>query len=249
MVTAALLCLVRSSAWPQNHSMKNRHLGTLLHLCDPTLPIGSFAHSNGLETYVQSGRVCDATSVCDFVRNMLSNNIKYNDAAFVRLSFEAASSFDLATVILLDQECTALKCPKEIRQASIKLGLRILKIFSKQTKHCLARDYQQAIWKNAAEGHYSIAFGLFASLFNIPVNEALLAFYYNAAVGMITNSVKLVPLGQLDGQQILFQLHPLFRQLAKETLMLERELVGLCNIGFDIHCMQHEILYSRLYMS
>ena len=66
---------------------------------------------------------------------------------------------------------------------------------------------------------------------------------------MITNSVKLVPLGQLDGQDVLFELQPLIKQLAKETLTIDRDLAGLCNIAFDIRCMQHERLYSRLYMS
>jgi urease accessory protein len=88
-----------------------------------------------------------------------------------------------------------------------------------------------------------------ANAAQIPLEEALLGFYYNAAVGMVTNCVKLIPVGQLDGQDILFSLHPLLQQLVDETLELDRELTGICNTGFDIHCMQHEHLYSRLYMS
>lgn len=229
--------------------MKNYYLSSLLHLSDPTLPIGGFSHSYGLETYVQKGIVHDAASATEFIRSMLTNNIKYNDAAFVWLSYKAAAAKDLAEIIQLDSECTALKNPKELRQASIKLGVRLLKIFSRQTEHALAGNFEKAILKNQAAGHYCNVFGLYASLFHIPVEEALLAFYYNSAVGMVTNSVKLIPLGQLDGQSILFHIHPLLQKLVKETMELEREFVGLCNIGFDIHCMQHEHLYSRLYMS
>ena len=229
--------------------MREHYLSHLLHLADPTLPIGSFSHSNGLEAYVQQGTVCDAATADNFIRSMLANNIRYNDAAFIRLAYEAAACQDIAEIIQLDQECTALKSAKEIRQASIKLGVRLLKIFNRQTDHQLVQDYEAAILEKEASGHYCIAFGLYAFLMDIPAKEALLAFYYNAAVGMVTNSVKLIPLGQLDGQAILFRLHPLLEQLAEETLDLKRELVGICNTGFDIHCMQHERLYSRLYMS
>ncbi|MDO6391042.1 urease accessory protein UreF [Pontibacter sp. BT731] len=229
--------------------MGSHYLSSLLHLSDPTLPIGGFSHSNGLESYVQQGTVHDAVSADNFIRSMLRNNIKYNDAAFVRLAYEAAACQDVAEIIQLDQECTALKSPKEIRQASIKLGVRLLKIFNRQTEHQLVQHYDTAIFEKEAAGHYCIAFGLYAFLMDIPAKEALLAFYYNAAVGMVTNCVKLIPLGQLDGQAILFRLHPLLQQLTEETLELKRELVGVCNIGFDIHCMQHEHLYSRLYMS
>ena len=229
--------------------MKKHYLSKLLHLCDSTLPIGSFSHSNGLETYVQKGIVYDAPSANDFIRSMLTNNIKYNDAAFVRLSYEAATSDDLAEIIQLDNECTALKSPKEIREASQKLGIRLLKIFIRQKENKLMQNYERAISQSEAAGQYCIAFGLYAYVAQIPLDEALLAFYYNAVVGMVTNSVKLIPLGQLDGQDILLQLHPLLHQLVRETLALERGLVGICNTGFDIHCMQHEYLYSRLYMS
>jgi urease accessory protein len=249
MSMAALPFLPESLVWLPNNSMKNHYLSSLLHLSDPTLPIGGFSHSNGLETYVQLGIVHDAASSESFIRIMLAHNIKYNDAAFVRLTYQAAASGNLHEIIDLDQECTALKSPKEIRQASTKLGVRLLKIFIRHTEHQLARKYEKAIQDNEAAGHHCIAFGLYALLMRIPAEDALLAFYYNAAVGMVTNSVKLIPLGQLDGQDILFRMHPLLQQLVQETLELERDLVGICNIGFDVHCMQHEHLYSRLYMS
>ena len=79
--------------------------------------------------------------------------------------------------------------------------------------------------------------------------ETILAFYYNAMSGLVTNSVKLVPLGQLAGQDMIFSLQPIISKLVTETMLVPRELVGLCNIAFDIRCMQHERLYSRLYMS
>lgn len=229
--------------------MQQTFLGSLLHLSDPTLPIGGYSHSNGLETYVQEGLVRNATSARTYVEHMLRYNIKYNDAAIMKLAYDASAENDIDNIIKLDQECTALKCPMETRQASQKLGLRLIKIFRRQKAFPLIAAYESAIKEKKADAHYCIAFGMYAQLLGLPLPESLFAFYFNAAVGMITNSVKLVPLGQLDGQDILFALQPLLKQLSDETQHIERNLVGLCSIAFDIRCMQHERLYSRLYMS
>jgi urease accessory protein len=227
----------------------NHYLGKLLHLSDPTLPIGGFNHSSGLETYVQLGIVADANSAELFVRNMLEHNLAYNDAAFVSLAYAAAGNADLASLLDLDRECGALKAPAETRQASRKLGVRLFKIFESHAGSPLVEACAQAIAAGKAEGHHAIIFGLYARVFEIPLYEAVYSFCYAAAVNMITNSVKLVPLGQLSGQDILFRLEPVLARVAQTAIGLQRELVGVCNVGFDIRCMQHEKLYSRLYMS
>jgi urease accessory protein len=66
---------------------------------------------------------------------------------------------------------------------------------------------------------------------------------------MVTNCVKLIPLGQQHGQELLFSLQPLIERLVIDSLEPEMERIGFCCPGFDIRCMQHESLYSRLYMS
>src|SRR6478609_6760700 len=230
--------------------MSNTHfLGSLLHLSDPTLPIGGFSHSNGLETYRHFEIVNDVASTELFVNNMLVNNLRYNDAAFVSLAYKAAISNDLDALIKLDDECSALKAPREIRQASLKLGMRLLKIFRRHKSEEFLQVYEKALADKIASGHYCIVYGILAALMEVPLKEALYAFYYNASVGMVTNAVKLVPLGQLDGQDILYRLSPVIRELVENAETLDRDFVGLCNVGFDVRCMQHERLYSRLYMS
>jgi urease accessory protein UreF len=62
--------------------------------------------------------------------------------------------------------------------------------------------FEKAIQNKEANSHYCIVFGVYAYLMKIPLYEALLGFYYTSVAGMITNAVKLVPLGQLDGQDI-----------------------------------------------
>lgn len=230
--------------------MQNAFLGKLLHLSDPTLPIGGYTQSNGLETYVQNGLVHDKESANQYVRHNLWYNLRYNDAALMKLAYDAAEAGNIQELLELDCECNALKSPMEIRQASQKLGLRMFKIFSRYTQEePLIVEWDNQIKSKNSYNHYCIMYGIFAYLMKVPLVEAMHAFYYNAAIGMVTNAVKLVPLGQLDGQDILYYLHDDLMSLSKESLVMDRNLIGLCNVGFDIRCMQHERLYSRLYLS
>jgi urease accessory protein len=221
----------------------------LLHLCDPALPIGGFSHSAGLETYVQEGIVNNKKLSKEFVIEQLSQNICYTDAALVSLAFDATVNNDFQTILALDETCTAVKLPMEMRLASNKLGIRLLKIFHSNDQFILLNNYKESISAEHAYGHYCIAFGLLAQALNIKKQEALTGFYYNAAAGFITNAVKLIPLGQQVGQEILMSLFPLIDELVQISLSPDKNMIGFCCTGFDIRCMQHEQLYSRLYMS
>ncbi|MFI3288535.1 MAG: urease accessory protein UreF [Rikenellaceae bacterium] len=222
-------------------------LTTLLHLSDPTLPIGGYAHSYGLESYVQRGLVSSVESAKKFVRNSLHYNMKYNDGLYVRLSWEAMSANDFGQLKALDAESTALKSPLEIRQASLKLGVRLLKIFNRKVSG-EGVEVLEAL-KKSGGGHYATIYGAISAILGLSLEETILSFYYNTMVCMVTNSVKLIPLGQLSGQDIIFELEQELEGLTAQTIGLDPEMRGVCAVGFDIKSMQHERLYSRLYMS
>ena len=236
----------------KKNTTKTTGLGPLikiLHITDPTLPIGGFSHSNGLETYVQQNLVKDASSTRDFVESMLINNYKYNDGLAVKLAYAFAQQKNLEEILRLDNECQALIAPREVREGSQKLGTRLMKIYVTLLDDPFLNEINDHILNKKMQGHYSVIYGIITSILGIEADKAICAFLYNAAVAMVTNAVKLIPLGQMDGQKIIYSVQELIEQLSLDILELPGEMHGVCNTGLDIKCMQHEQLYSRLYMS
>ena len=225
-------------------------LFNLLQLFDPTLPIGAYAHSAGLETYTQNGKVHNKRDALVFIKQFLLQNFLYSDAAFFSFAWRFAQAKDWKAIPMLDQEITALKSSKETREASQKLGSRLMRVAeSWDFDFPFLNSYKKEIAEKVCLGQVAIVFGILAQELKIPLLEALKAYYYTTASGMVTNCAKLIPIGQQEAQSILFQLKNEIEALAKKTLELEYDQIGRCAIGFEIRAMQHEKLYSRLYMS
>lgn len=226
-----------------------QNLGALLHLVDPTLPIGGFNHSNGLETFVQRRKVNSKASLAEYVNTQLRQNWIYNDGAYLSLAFDLMAQQDLAALITLDQELAAMKIARESREGSYKLGVRLLKIFIRYESNPLLAQFQQAIAEKHCQGYFPVVFAMVAQAMKLDKPETLYAFYYNAAVGVVTNGVKLIPLSQMDGQDILFSLRQPIAEAVAQSLQPDLTRLGAATLASDLRAMQHEQLYSRLYMS
>ncbi|MBQ9624811.1 MAG: urease accessory protein UreF, partial [Clostridia bacterium] len=146
-----------------------------------------------------------------------------------------------------------VKSPQEIRDASIKLGSRFVKTISTTTEIQFESDifnrYADKVNSKDVVPNHAIAYGVFCAAIGVDKTMALSFYLYAATSAMVTNSVKAVPLSQTQGQQILYKCSKLFNGIIEKVKTLDESKLGLSMPGFDIRCMQHEALYSRLYMS
>ena len=111
----------------------------------------------------------------------------------------------------------------------------------------------QAFWaqvqRGATPGHHALVFGCVAQHLGCDMESTLLAYLYTVLTGLVAAALRLVPLGQSDGQRLLYELAPLSRELIAQYGELQPEEAWSSTPGLDIRSMQHERLYSRLYRS
>lgn len=222
----------------------------LLQVNDALFPIGGYSHSYGLETYIQKEIVHDEDSAEEFIHKRLEYNFLYNEFLAVRLGWEYAVSGDLTAISRLEEIMEAGKIPRETREASRKLGSRFIKTLSAleiPRENRVFEEYREA--RKGKSVHHAVAYGVFCGAAGITREEALEHFLYAQTSAMVTNCVKTIPLSQSSGQKLLSGCYPLLQKLTREVKELGEEWLGLSGPGFDLRCMQHEGLYSRIYMS
>lgn len=215
---------------------------------DALFPIGGYTHSYGLETYIQKGKVTNGQEAEAYIRQNLKTNFLYTELLAVSLAYDAAAQNELDKLIELDELLTVSKVAMELRMASHKLGARFIKMveaLNTQDVMPILSEYK----KESEKVHHAVAYGCFVGALGIDKTLALSFFSYSATSNMVTNCVKTIPLSQTVGQQILYGVHPLLQEIVQQCLELTIEDLGRSTPGLDIAAMQHEVLYSRLYMS
>lgn len=222
----------------------------LLHISDPLLPIGGFTHSYGLETYVQKELVDSSSRAKKYAIAYLKHNYLYNDLLAMRLAWEFAADKNLNGLIEINNILCASKAPMELRNASTKLGIRFIKIIETELKNePLFTEYLNAVKAGKCQSNYCVVYGVTAFLFSIGKEEAMCAMTYNTSSAIINNCAKLIPISQMDGQRILFDIRKDIEEIVDKAGCLTLEDLGMSSIGFDIRAMQHERLYTRIYIS
>lgn len=219
--------------------------GELLRLAqslDPLFPIGSYTLSNGMETYVQKNLV---KSGADLERHLKSYlyMISYNDLAF------AAKACQGEEIVKLDALCSALRSPSEMRSGSIRQCTRFLKLQTELDAYPELEHYRKLTEQGECDGHYCIAVGLFIRETGTDLKTALELYAYSILSSMANHAAKLIPLRQLDGQKALLEAGKGIPDAAGTAMDVRTEDLGAAGCGFDIRSMQHEKLYSRLYIS
>jgi urease accessory protein len=231
-----------------SHEHKKRFL--LLQINDALFPIGAYSHSYGLETYIQKNIIRTTEDAWKFICSKMTYGFCYNEFLSARLAYEYAQNEDLDKLIELEDELDASRVPREIREAGRKLGSRFVK-----TVKNMDLPYETDIFKRYCDSRYkmpithSVVYGVFCAAIGIPYEDAMEHYLYAQTSSMVTNCVKSIPLSQTDGQLLLCRSHELFEELLERLETLTEDDLCLSTPGFDIRCMQHEGLYSRIYMS
>lgn len=222
----------------------------LLQINDALFPIGAYSHSYGLETYIQKGIIKTASDAALYLTHKLSYSFLYTDFLGARLAYDLTQNNDFRKLLELNSLTTALKTPTEIREASLKLGSRFLKTISSLELSTDSSLFNSLIaQKNLQKMHHCCLYGSFCAALEISREDMLKHYLYAQASSIVTTCVKSIPLSQTEGQQILSQSFPLLSHLMEQVTSLDEEWYGCSTPGFDIRSMQHECLYSRIYMS
>ena len=222
----------------------------LLQINDALFPIGAYSHSGGLETYIQKNLVSSVEDAWNYIERRLLYGFCYNELLAVKLAYGYACHENIEKLLELEELLTVCRIPREIREAGEKLGSRFAK-----TVCSLDISFETDVFQNycAAAGkrplQHMVVYGVFCAAAGIPYEETLAHYLYAQTSSMVTNCVKTIPLSQTDGQKLLHKCHAVFRKLLNRVEELTEEDVCLSMPGFDIRCMQHEGLYSRIYMS
>ena len=222
----------------------------LLQVNDSLFPIGAYSHSYGLETYIQKGLVSTAEEAWAFLQARMRCGFCYNEFLSAKLAYVHAAAGDLPALHRLEELLEAGRIPKETRDAAKKLGSRFIK-----TVRGMEIPYESDVFaRYCAEragrpATHSVVYGVFCAAAGIPYENAMEHYLYAQASSMVTNCVKTIPLSQTAGQHLLYRCQALFEEILDTLDTLTEEELCLSSPGFDIRCMQHEGLYSRIYMS
>ncbi len=167
-------------------------------------------------------------------------------------AFDYAYREDYASLVQLESVVRAIKTPREIREASEKLGARFIKTLNRMEVKVNNKIFESYIKETSIEqvpNNHCVAYGVICAAAKIDKDMAMRNYLYSSTSAIITNLVKTVPLSQLVGQKILYSLYPLFGRIIEKLYMLKEYDIGQSMPGYEIRSMQHETLYSRLYMS
>ncbi len=231
----------------------NNVLYTLMQVNDSVFPIGGYTQSYGLETYILNGDICTKKDVTNYISTNLKTAFTYSELLVMSLAYDYACNGDIEKIKSLDKMMLASKSPREIREASYKLGTRFVKtIAAIENVHYVNDVFTNYATKVLAKEfltNHAVAQGIFCASLGVEKKLAMSFYTYATTSAMVTNSVKAVPLSQSVGQQILFDVSRIHDEIIEYVLTLDVSYVGLSMPGFDLRCMQHEVLYSRLYMS
>nr|WP_244412897.1 urease accessory protein UreF [Ancylobacter novellus] len=212
----------------------------------PAYPVGAFAYSHGLEWAVETQDISDVASLTRWVDDLLHHGGPFADAVLLAHAYRALREGDDARLVEVLELAAAFAPSRERQMETLNQGDAFLAA-TRTAWPAPALERLSAIWDGRVA--YPVAVGIAAAAHGLPL-EATLAAYLNAvAANLISAAVRLVPLGQTDGNRALAAATKTVREVAPLALDVPLDRLGGAALKSDIASMRHETQYTRLFRS
>jgi urease accessory protein len=212
----------------------------LLQLASPTLPVGGYAFSQGLEYAIEAGWLNDSEEVGDWLRQQLCFSLARVDAPLLLRQHQAATAGDTQAQAYYNAYTLACRETAELRLTDTAMGEALLR---------LLRNLDVPLPPLAGDTSYITAFACAAVHWQIDADLACHGYLWSWLENQIAAATKLVPLGQTAAQQLLGELLPELQQTLTEAKTIEDHNMGGSLPGLATASCRHEIQYSRLFRS
>jgi len=212
----------------------------------PAYPVGAFSYSSGIEWAVEAGDVTDAASLQRWLAVMIGEGGGFCDAVFLVHAHRAAAAGDDAALRAVAELAAAFAPSKERHLETTAQGRAFLAT-TRAAWPCAALDRLLALWDGPVA--LPVAVGVAGAGHGMPLSPVLPAYLQAMAANLVSAGVRLVPLGQTDGQRVLAALEPVVAATAERALVSALYEVGSASFRADLASMRHETQYTRLFRS
>jgi len=221
----------------------------LLQFSDGLFPSGAFVHSLGLETYVQAGQVRDGAGLGVFLAAYLEGSAGPCDAAAAALAARAAADGGLGAWKEIDARLDAMKCVPEFRAASRQMGRQTIRAAAALGSDPMLDALEDAIETSGTPGHHAVIFGAVTGRAGVAPVVAAAAFLHGVTAQLANAALRLLPLGQIEGQRILASMRPRIAALAARAARAELDDLWSFTPGIERAGLVHAGLEARLFRS
>jgi len=221
----------------------NPALFRLLQLVSPGLPIGMYSYSQGLERAVNDGWVGNADDAVNWLLGLLKQNLARADAPILARLYDAWQDQDINAVEYWSQMLMACRESSELRNEDRQTGQALARLLAKL-------DMAEAQpWQRRQDATLACLFALAAMRWQIARRDAIAGYLWGWLENQTLCAVKLIPLGQVAGQQLLKKLADRLPELVEQAEALDDSEIGGGCFGLALASSRHEVQYSRLFRS
>jgi len=222
----------------------------VMQLSDSFFPTGIFTTSNGLEFLFTEKKIQGMTDVIDMIRINIIQQMGPSDCVALANAFDSANKHDFDKVIEADNIVFATKSIKEIRNASVRSGVQLIKCVSEFVKDDeILNQYKNNIIKNEAHGIFPVAFAICCNALKIKKEKSMTMLLYGFTVGVVGAALRLGLIHHFEGQKIIHSIKPIISQTIKEYS--NKSLFEMWQFApqVDIIQMSHEKLDSKMFIT